>query len=177
MVRSVGAKRPDLPVIMMMRLCFISLLAVALLAGCKKMAPVETPKVEQPVPDLRITNVTESNTAEGKILTVDVEARPGAKVDATRTQVSLYIYEKGPTGVIALTSARIVPEWLGLPVDWKDTGVETLQVTYPGPRIGTNGTFYGYIIAVYEDGTLLDSRSQPADLATRFPLPRQAPGR
>lgn len=161
--------------ILMMRHCFVSLLAVVVLSGCQKRAQVEQ-AVEQPMPDLQITNVTENVAGDGKVLTVDVQAKKGAQVDATRTQVSLYIYEKSPTGAVALTSARIVPEWLGLPVDWKDTGVETLQVTYPGPKVGTGGTFYGYVLAVYEDGKLLDFRSQPADLVKSFPLPQQAPG-
>lgn len=160
----------------MMRFCFVSLLAAVVLSGCQKRTPAE-PVAERPVPDLQITNVTENVAGDGKVLTVDVQAKKGAQVDATRTQVSLYIYEKSVAGEIALTSARIVPEWLGLPVDWKDTGVETLKVTYPGPKAPVDGTFYGYVLAVYEDGRLLDFRSQPADLVKRFPLPEQAPGR
>lgn len=166
--------------VLMMRLCFVSLLAAAMLSGCQKKAPVEQAveqAVEQPVPDLQITNVTENVAGDGKVLTVDVQAKKGAPVDATRTQMSLYIYEKSPSGVIALTSARVMGEWLGLPVDWKDTGVETLKVTYPGPRAPVDGTFYGYVLAVYEDGKLLDFRSQPADLVKSFPLPQQAQGR
>ncbi len=159
----------------MMRFCFVSLLALAVFAGCKKETPVAAAP-EQSGPDLQISNVTENIAGEGRVLTVDVQARQGAQVDASRTQVSLYIYEKGPTGAVALTTARIVPEWLGLPVDWKDTGVETLQVTYPGPRVGTGGMFYGYVLAIYEDGKLLDFRSKPADLVKSFPVPELAPG-
>jgi hypothetical protein len=72
------------------------------------------------------------------------------------------------------TTSRVQSMWFTTPVDWKDDGLEILEVKYEVPRTGPGGEdlqFYGYMVNIYHRGQLQESRSDPADLQERFPPP------
>ena len=116
-----------------------------------------------------------------KVLRVAVKARPGITVDTRQVKLHVFFYEKDETGDVQLTESKVTSQWISPPVDWKNDEPEILDVTYilpdsslPGSA-ASNGspgrTFAGYIIGIYYNSELQDTRADPGSLAKKFPLP------
>src|SRR5207237_5287632 len=86
------------------------------------------------------------------------------------------------------TDARVGYDWLTSARDWTDATPKFLAATYVRPKNQTPSTdgrrYGGFIVRVYFDGQLQDSRASPPDLLTLFPaedqpinsLPNAPPG-
>lgn len=116
-----------------------------------------------------------------KVLRVAIKARPGTTVDTRQMKLHVFFYEKDESGDIALTESKVVSQWISPPVNWADNEPELLDVTYilpdsslPGSA-SSNGspgrTFVGYIVGIYYNSELQDTRADPGNLAKKFPLP------
>lgn len=120
-------------------------------------------------------------TAGTKVLRVAIKARPGTTVDTRQMKLHVFFYEQDETGEVQLTESKVVSQWISPPVNWADNEPELLDVTYilpdsalPGSA-ASNGspgrTFVGYIVGIYYNGELQDTRADPGNLAKKFPLP------
>jgi hypothetical protein len=120
-------------------------------------------------------------TAGTKVLRVAIKARPGTSVDTRQMKLHVFFYEKDDAGEVQLTESKVVSQWISPPVNWADNEPELLDVTYilpdsalPGSA-ASNGSpgreFVGYIVGVYYNSELQDTRADPGNLVKKFPLP------
>lgn len=116
-----------------------------------------------------------------KVLRVAIKSRPGVTVDTRQMKLHVFFYEKDDSGEILLTDSKVVSQWISPPVNWADNEPELLDVTYilpdsnlPGSA-ASNGapgrTFVGYIVGIYYNSELQDTRADPGNLVKKFPLP------
>lgn len=116
-----------------------------------------------------------------KVLRVAIKARPGTSVDTRQMKLHVFFYEKDDAGEVQLTESKVVSQWISPPVNWADNEPELLDVTYilpdstlPGSA-ASNGSpgrsFVGYIVGVYYNSELQDTRADPGNLVKKFPLP------
>ena len=120
-------------------------------------------------------------TAGTKVLRVAIKARPGTTVDTRQMKLHVFFYEQDETGDVQLTESKVVSQWISPPVNWADNEPELLDVTYVLPdstlpgSAASNGspgrTFVGYIVGIYYNSELQDTRADPGNLAKKFPLP------
>jgi hypothetical protein len=109
-----------------------------------------------------------------KDLRLAVKARPGEPIDGRDVRINVTFYEM-INGEVVPTTSRVESMWFTTPVDWKEEGIEILEVKYELPRVGPDGgpppTYYGYMVNIYHAGQLQDTRSDPVDLQELFPPP------
>jgi hypothetical protein len=116
-----------------------------------------------------------------KVLRIAIKSRPGTPVDTRLMKLHVFFYEKDDSGEVQLTESKVVSQWISPPVNWADNEPELLDVTYilpdsnlPGSA-ASNGspgrTFVGYIVGVYYNSELQDTRADPGSLVKKFPLP------
>ncbi len=125
------------------------------------------------VVDLKLNDNNEGG-AETKDLRLAVKARPGETVDGRDVRINVTFYEM-LNGEIVPTMSRVQSMWFTTPVDWKDEGIEILEVKYEVPRLGPDGgpapEYYGYVVNIYHRGQLQETRAEPVDLQELFPPP------
>lgn len=125
------------------------------------------------VVDLKLTDSNDSGNPI-KDLRLAVKARPGESVDGRDVRINVTFYEM-LDGEIVPTTSRVQSMWFTSPVDWKNEGIEILEVKYEVPRIGPDGgpppRYYGYMVNIYHRGQLQETRADPVDLQELFPPP------
>jgi tetratricopeptide (TPR) repeat protein len=125
------------------------------------------------VVDLKIDEQEEGGLAT-KNLRLAVKARPGEPIDGRDVRINVTFYEM-LNGEIVPTMSRVQSVWFTTPVDWKNEGIEILEVKYEVPRIGPDGgpapQYYGYLINIYHRGQLQETRADPVQLQDLFPPP------
>jgi hypothetical protein len=108
----------------------------------------------------------------GQTLRIAMKARTGASIDVQNVKIHVYFYEKTSEGEVVLTDSAIRSEWLTPPVDWANGTPQILDVLYLGSQSsGSSNTFYGYVVGIYYNGELQDSRAVPVKLIRDFPPP------
>lgn len=141
--------------------------------GCEKTPAPKKEEATAPKEGAALSigavKVTEE-TGGGRMISIPITARPGTEVDIPDVRVLVYVYLRSPTGEIVVTTARIVPSWKAPPVDWKGEPTELLTATVPAVP-AEEGTYFGYVVAIYLKDGLMDFRSEPASLVEKFPLP------
>src|SRR5205809_1060260 len=130
---------------------------------------------------LAITETTLLETADLNAqnhftLKVGVKPRPGTENGhAVRIIVSFYDLTKD--NKMKPTNAKVSYNWLSSARDWTDATPKFLAATYVRPKSqlpSSNERRYGgFIVRVYFDGQLQDSRASPSDLLALFPAEDQ----
>ena len=125
------------------------------------------------VVDLKLNDKEEGGVAM-KDLRLAVKARPGEPIDGRDVRINVTFYEMF-NGEIIPTMSRVQSVWFTTPVDWKNEGIEILEVKYEVPRIGPDGgpapEYYGYLVNIYHRGQLQETRAEPVELQELFPPP------
>lgn len=130
----------------------------------------------QPGSSLGVVDLQVKDSADGgmKDLRLAVKARPGETIDGRDVRINVTFYELMDGDVVPTTS-RVQSMWFTTPVDWKDEGIEILEVKYEVPRLGPDGgpppEYYGFMVNIYHRGRLQETRADPADLQELFPPP------
>ncbi len=110
-----------------------------------------------------------------KVLRIAIKSRPNVQVDTRQMKLHVFFYEKNETGDIQLTESKVNSQWISPPVNWADNEPELLDVTYLIPEAGADGLgireYAGYVVGVYYNDELQDTRAEPGPLAKQFPLP------
>lgn len=126
------------------------------------------------VVDLKVTDSKGAGGSALKNLRLAVKARPGDEIDARDVRINVTFYEM-LNGEIVPTTSRVESSWFTMPVDWKEDGIEILEVTYEVPNLGPDGgpapNFYGYMVNIYNKGQLQETRADPVDLQELYPPP------
>ncbi|HTL79044.1 MAG TPA: protein kinase [Candidatus Babeliales bacterium] len=126
---------------------------------------------------LKITETSLSETADPNArshytLKVGVKPRPGTQ-NGHVVRISVSFYDLTKDNRMKRTDAQVGYDWLTFPRDWTDSTPKFLAATYVRPIIQTPSSagrrYGGYIVRVYFDGQLQDSRATPTELLTLFP--------
>ncbi len=126
---------------------------------------------------LAITETTLSETADPNAqshytLKVGVKPRPNIQNDHV-VKISVSFYDLTKDKGMKPTDARVSYDWLTPVRDWTDANPKFLAATYVRPKTKippADGRRYGgFIVRVYFDGQLQDSRATPPELLTLFP--------
>jgi TolB-like protein/tRNA A-37 threonylcarbamoyl transferase component Bud32 len=126
---------------------------------------------------LAITETTLSETTDPSAqnhftLKVGVRPRPGTQ-NGHIVRISVSFYDLTKDNRMKPTDARVGYDWLTSARDWTDATPKFLAATYVRPKSQLPSSderrYGGFIVRVYFDGQLQDSRANPPDLLTLFP--------
>ena len=109
---------------------------------------------------------------EKTVLDVSVNATESAKIDRSKVELQLYLFEQQDDGQIDVTTADPPTiEWLSILPDWKEAKTEQLRATWVRPPFGVAETkeygkrkYYGYVARLIYDGKVVDESSSPQNL-------------
>jgi len=130
---------------------------------------------------LKITETTLSQIADPNaqthlILKVGVKPRPGTQ-NGHVVRIIVSFYDRTKDNKMKPTDARTSYSWLTASEDWTDPTPKLLAATYLRPKTQSHSPdgrqYGGFIVRVYFDGQLQDSRAGPPELLKLFPAPDQ----
>jgi serine/threonine-protein kinase len=125
---------------------------------------------------LKITETTLSEIADPNAqshftVKVGVRPRPGTQ-NGHVVRIKVDFYDLTKDNKMKPTTAQVSYDWLTSQRDWTDATPKFLAATYVRPKNklpSSDGRRYGgFIVRVYVDGVLQDSRATPPDLLTTF---------
>lgn len=120
----------------------------------------------------RSTELQPSLSGQRVTLDIPILRRGNARIDPSKVDLDILFFER-VNGEKISQSIADKPEtiWQQLPVDWTESGEETLQVQYFLPamtptEIEANGRrhYHGYVLRLYYDNRIQDSLAKPGDL-------------
>jgi eukaryotic-like serine/threonine-protein kinase len=123
---------------------------------------------------LKITETSLSETVDPNArshltLKVGVKPRPGTQ-NGHVVRIKVDFYDLTKDNRLALTNAKVSYDWLSSGRDWTDPTPKFLAATYMRPKSKLPSPderrFGGFVVCVYFDGQLQDSRASPSELLT-----------
>jgi serine/threonine-protein kinase len=126
---------------------------------------------------LAITETTLSETIDPNAQThmtlkIGVKPRQGTP-NGHVVRIVVSFYDLTRDNKMKPTDARVGYDWLTLANDWTDASPKFLAATYVRPKAQRPSTderrYGGFVVRVYFDGQLQDSRASPPDLLRLFP--------
>jgi eukaryotic-like serine/threonine-protein kinase len=126
---------------------------------------------------LAITEATLSETVDPNAqshvtLKVGVKPRPGTQ-NGHVVRIKVDFYDLTKDNRLTPTNAKVSYDWLSSGRDWTDPTPKFLAATYMRPKSKLPSPderrFGGFVVCVYFDGQLQDSRASPAELLTLHP--------
>jgi serine/threonine protein kinase len=126
---------------------------------------------------LAITETTLSENADPNAqkhltLKVGVKPRPGTQ-NGHIVRIKVDFYDLTKDNRLTLTNAKVSYNWLSSGRDWTDPTPKFLAATYIRPKSKPPSSderrFGGFVVSVYFDGQLQDSRASPPELLRLFP--------
>jgi len=123
------------------------------------------------ITETTLTETTDPSAQSHFTLKVGVRPRPGTpNGHAVRIVVSFYDLTKD--NKMMPTDAQVGYHWLTSATGWAEAAPRFLEATYVRPKTQTLSAdvrrYGGFIVRVYFDGQLQDSRASPPDLLTLF---------
>lgn len=106
-----------------------------------------------------------------KSLRIAIKARPDKAIDPSLVAVHVFFYDKSAEGELLPTDSPVSTEWISPPVDWTQGDPELLNATYTAPPPDSGYAYGGYVVGVYYNSELQDTRADPGPLAREHPLP------
>jgi len=137
------------------------------------------------ITETTLSGSADANAENGLTLKVGVTPRLGTQ-NGHAVKIVVSFYDLTRDNKMKPTDAQVGYNWLTPINDWTDAAPKILIATYRRPKKQISSTeerrYGGFIVRVYFDGQLQDSRATPAQLLTLFPaadlsdaLPRSAP--
>ena len=127
------------------------------------------------ITETTLTETTDSNAQTHFHLKIGVKPRPGTQNGDVVIIVSFYDLTRD--NKMKPTDARTGYNWLTSTRDWTDPSPKFLAATYVRPKTqmpsAEERRYGGFIVRVYFDGQLQDSRAAPPELLTLFPVDTQ----
>lgn len=115
--------------------------------------------------------LTDGNPGEKK-LRVATKASSEQKIDVLRFVATVDFYEQDDQGELQHAD-RQQTDWLSRPVNWSNGDLELFETRYripPADRGDLPGLqYHGYVVSIYYNGELQDSRAEPVTLLDKFP--------
>ncbi|MCX6975582.1 MAG: hypothetical protein NTZ94_15080 [Verrucomicrobia bacterium] len=130
----------------------------------------------QPGATLGIVDTRLTDEANGsKNLRIAIKSRPDIKIDPRQMTVHVFFYERDQAGNKSLTESKVLTEWLSPPMNWADKEPELLKAIYNPPEPSSAKdpklTYEGYVVGIYYNNEIQDTRANPGSLADDNPLP------
>src|SRR5262245_43430422 len=128
------------------------------------------------ITETTLSRTTSPNADDQLTLKVGVKPRPGTE-NGHIVRIVVSFYDLTKDNKLKPTNARVGYDWLTPATDWTDATPKILAATYVRPKSQTPTTdglrYGGFVVRVYFDGQLQDSRANPPDLLTLFPAEDQ----
>jgi tetratricopeptide (TPR) repeat protein len=128
------------------------------------------------ITETTLSETTDPNAQNHFTLKVGVKPRPGTQ-NGHIVRISVSFYDLTKDNKMMPTNAQVGYNWFTSARDWTDATPKFLAATYIRPKSqlpSSDGRQYGgFIVRVYFDGQLQDSRATPPDLLTLFPAEDQ----
>ena len=127
------------------------------------------------ITETSLAETTDPNAQTHFTLKIGVKPRPGTQNGNVVIVVSFYDLTRD--NKMKPTDARTGYNWLTSTRDWTDPSPKFLAATYVRPKTqmpsAEERRYGGFIVRVYFDGQLQDSRAGPPELLTLFPVDTQ----
>ena len=127
------------------------------------------------ITETTLAETTDQNAQTHFTLKIGVKPRPGTQNGNVVIIVSFYDLTRD--NKMKPTDARTGYNWLTSTRDWTDPSPKFLAATYVRPKTqmpsAEERRYGGFIVRVYFDGQLQDSRATPPELLTLFPVDTQ----
>jgi serine/threonine protein kinase/TolB-like protein len=124
------------------------------------------------ITETTLSEVKDSDAQAHFTLRIGVKPRPGTQNGHT-VRINVSFYDVTSDNRMRPTDARVGYDWLTSASDWTDASPKFLAATYVRPKNPappSDGRRYGgFIVRVYFDGQLQDSRATPSELLRLFP--------
>jgi eukaryotic-like serine/threonine-protein kinase len=124
------------------------------------------------ITETTLSETTDPNAQNHFILKVGVKPRLGTQ-NGHIVRIVVSFYDLTKDNKMKLTDARVGYDWLTSTRDWTDATPKFLAATYVRPKSQLPSPderrYGGFIVRVYFDGLLQDSRATPPELLTLFP--------
>src|SRR6266480_4135377 len=130
------------------------------------------------IAETTLSETTDPNAQNHFILKVGVKPRPGTQ-NGHIVRISVSFYDLTKDNKMKPTNAKVGYNWLTPARDWTKATPKFLTATYVRPKSQLPSSderrYGGFIVRVYFDGQLQDSRASPSNLLTLFPAEDQPP--
>jgi hypothetical protein len=124
------------------------------------------------ITETTLSEISDPNAQSHLTLRVGVKPRPGTP-NGHVVKIIVSFYDLTKDNKLKSTDARVGYDWLTPANDWADATAKVLVATYVRPKPqkpSADGRRYGgFVVRVYFDGQLQDSRANPTDLLTLLP--------
>jgi serine/threonine-protein kinase len=124
------------------------------------------------ITETTLSEIKDSNAKTHLSLKIGVKPRPGTP-NGHVVRIIVSFYDLTKDNKMKPTDARVGYDWLTPANDWADATAKFLVATYVRPKRQRPSTderrYGGFVVRVYFDGQLQDSRAIPPDLLTLFP--------
>src|SRR5205809_928073 len=124
------------------------------------------------ITETTLTAIADPNAQNHFTLKVGVKPRPGTQ-NGHVVRISVSFYDLTKDNKMKPTNAQVSYNWLTAARDWTDATPKFLAATYVRPKnqlpLADGRRYGGFVVCVYFDGQLQDSRANPPELLTLFP--------
>ena len=128
------------------------------------------------ITETTLSQISDPNAHSHFTLRVGVKPRPGTP-NGHVVDIIVSFYDLTKDKRMKPTDARVGYDWLTPGNNWADATPKFLVATYVRPKTqrasSDNRRYGGFIVRVYFDGQLQDSRANPPELLTLFPAADQ----
>ena len=121
------------------------------------------------ITETNLSEITDPNAQTHLTLKVGVKPRPGTQ-NGHVVRIKVDFYDLTKDNRLKLTNAKVSYNWLSSGRDWTDPTPKFLAASYVRPKSKLSShderRFGGFVVCVYFDGQLQDSRASPSELLT-----------
>jgi tetratricopeptide (TPR) repeat protein len=124
------------------------------------------------ITETTLSAVPDPNAQERFSLKIGVKPRPNTENGHT-VRISVSLYDLTKENKMKPTNAQVGYSWLTAQRDWTDATPKFISATYVRPKTASSSLderrYGGFVVRLYFDGQLQDSRATPPELLTLFP--------
>ena len=119
---------------------------------------------------LSIISIERTPGVEGEqVLKIAIKAQSHEVIAVRAVKVQVYFYDQ-IEGAISASKSPITSRWLNAVTDWKNGDPQLLEVIYQPNINNPDAKYFGYVVAVYYQGTLQSYRAEPPSITNEFPI-------
>jgi TolB-like protein/tRNA A-37 threonylcarbamoyl transferase component Bud32/TPR repeat protein len=129
------------------------------------------------ITETTLSAIADPNAQDRFTLRIGVQPKPNTENGHT-VRISVSFYDLMKDNKMKPTNAQVGYNWLTPQRDWTDATPKLISATYIRAKTGSPSPderrYGGFVVRVYFDGRLQDSRAAPPELLTLFPAEEQS---
>ena len=129
------------------------------------------------ITETTLSKIADSNAQDHFVLKIGIKPRPKTE-NGHVVRIGVSFYDLTNDNKFAPTNAQVGYNWLTPARDWTDSTTKFIAATYVRPKTQLSSTetrrYGGFIVRVYFDGKLQDSRATSSELLKIFPPEQSA---